>query len=98
MNIYNAAKIINNANGHLSLHIDGPNPFDLIRLWWRLKVKHGFHREGKLIIGAGESISPNYVKGALALTAGHDDMMGYYISSDSKEGDRFLSEFIEELA
>ena len=61
-----------------------------LRLWLLLRIRHGFHREGRAVVGAGEAIARDFVRGSIRLEAGVDDVVGTTLLSQSEAGDAFL--------
>ena len=86
------------ANGRLKLSIQNPGLLDHWLLRWKLQAGYGFRREGRRILGVGEGIVPDFVRERLRLEAGFDDFSGIYLLACDDEGDRFLTEFAQELA
>ncbi len=84
------ARLTEAAGGHLTLWFSNASPLSKLRLWALLRFRFGFHREKGRILGAGESIAPDYVRGNVRLLAGAEESVGFYLSSTSTEGDVFL--------
>ncbi len=84
------ARLTEAADGHLTLWVSNASPFSKLRLWALLRFRYGFHRERGRILGAGESIAPDYVRGNIRLLAGADESVGFYLASTSPEGEAFL--------
>ena len=78
-------------NGHLQL-IGLKRTTRFGPLWLRIKLQiiYGFRREGSRIVGGGEAIAPDFVRGGIRLHAGWDDYSGYYLLSTCDAGDAFL--------
>jgi hypothetical protein len=81
------------ADGRLQLCFASP----LGLMWLRLKLRllHGFRTEGKWIVGAGESIAPDLVRGELRLQSGGDDLAGHYLLSCCDAGDEFVRSLLK---
>ncbi len=86
------------ADGRLMLWFGDAGPLNKLRVWALLRLRYRFHRERKRIIGAGESIAPDYVRDDLRLQAGAEESPGFYPSSASAEGDAFLRQLAARLA
>jgi hypothetical protein len=84
------ARLTETADGHLTLWVSDASSLSKLRLWALLRFRFGFHRERGRILGAGESIAPDYVRGNVRLLAGAEESLGFYLSSTSTEGDVFL--------
>lgn len=61
-----------------------------LKLRWHLRVREGFRREGRRIVGAGEWVSPDYVRGALRLKVGGDSWFGPHLIAVDEEGSKYL--------
>jgi hypothetical protein len=62
-------------------------------LWlaFLLRARHGFRREGRLVIGPGDDAAfRDFVRGALRLLAGHDDIFGYQVLATDAAADEFI--------
>jgi hypothetical protein len=82
-----AARLETAANGRLALRFGSVLRFAWLR--WKLRLLHGFRAEGRSIHGAGESITPDLVRGDLRLESGSDEL-GPYLLSCSEAADGFL--------
>lgn len=81
------------ANGHLVLVVRRAGLFDWIRLHVLLRLRYGFCSEGRWILGAGEALLPDFVRGELKLLVSHESRIGLSLLSESDEGDAFLRTF-----
>jgi hypothetical protein len=81
------------ANGHLQLCFEHGSPFSAFWLRFKLQFIHRFSREGHRVLGPGQVIVPDFVRGKIRLLAGWDDWSGYYLLSESAAGDEFLSAY-----
>lgn len=67
----------------------------LIKIRWLLHFRYGFRRSGKAIIGFGEAIDPDFIRGPLTLKAARDDMVGYSLHAPNEVSDAFLRKFVQ---
>ncbi len=90
MGIADDLELSETASGHVRLVLRYPTFWSGIYLRLLLQLRHGFRRGGHRILGMGEAIFPDFVRGNLRLFADFDDLVGLNLYSESPEGDAFL--------
>jgi hypothetical protein len=85
-------QLVTAANGHLMLTCDG-GWCSQLRLWALLRFKHGFRREGRAVVGGGEAIARDFVRGDVRLLASVEAGIGVTLLSESEASDAFLKRF-----
>ena len=65
--------------------------------WWtaqalglRLRLLHGFRREGPRLLTLDDAIFPSFVRGSTTILAGWDNWLGYYFLAQDAEGEAVL--------
>jgi hypothetical protein len=77
------------ANGRVML-VYGAGWMSQLKLWALLRIWHGFKRQGRAVVGGGEAIARDFVRGDIRLLASVDVNVGTTLLSESEEADAFL--------
>lgn len=85
------------ANGQLCLCLGQIGWLALLKLRWHLRWREGFRREGRRVIGLGEAVAPDYVRGTLRLLVGGDSWSGPYLMAEDEAGSRYLEQLYGSL-
>jgi hypothetical protein len=64
-----------------------------LRFGFLLVFRYGFLRRGRLILGAGEAVHPDFVRGSLLIRSGFIDLSGYELVAANASSDAFLRQF-----
>ena len=77
------------ANGHVML-VYGAGWMSQLKLWALLRLRHGFKRQGRTVVGGGEAMARDFVRGDIRLLASVDANAGTTLLSESEAADAFL--------
>lgn len=86
------------ADHHLRLVVRPAGALVCMRFFLLLRLRYRMRPRGRTILGAGEALLPDFVRGSLQLEVSHESMVGLTLFSDSDEGDTFLQMFAERHA
>ena len=75
------------------LVFEGAGFFRLVWVRLLLQIKYRFARQGQRILGTGEALFPDFVRGNIRLLADYESLVGFTLSAESAEADTFLRWF-----
>lgn len=85
------------ADGHVMLVMENCGFWTLLKVRGLLRFRYGFRRRGKTIVGFGEAIYPDFVRGGIVIEAGQNDMVGSTLHASNEASDAFLRKFSQSL-